>query len=268
MDSKMQASQRAIGASSDVAQLALSYYFDRTYKGIYDEVTKQLYENIIVLACLAQISIDGAKRQYSIDPVEEIKRIRKLPCMKKDKDYPRFIEYAKPVPMTKNGIQRDYEDIIKDKDKQRSRIDDSIVCPMNWVEECLDQIQNTPLSKTIPTSEFFAWEKGSANPRHMGKIRKIVEEYSEWLMNHGNLIIDGDKETFESYYSNTEEVIEKIKGIKISKITMNHLIGSCLGVEGRINKRSMYKKASKYTRNMLGLLYRSNKDMFLSCWRS
>lgn len=53
MDSKMQASQRAIGGSSDTAQLALSYYADRIYKGINDEETQQIYENIIILAVLA-----------------------------------------------------------------------------------------------------------------------------------------------------------------------------------------------------------------------
>ena len=53
MDSKMQSAQKAIGGASDTAQLALSYYYDRIEKGIDDEVTKQLYENVCILAVLA-----------------------------------------------------------------------------------------------------------------------------------------------------------------------------------------------------------------------
>lgn len=266
MDSKMQASQRAIGGSSDTAQLALSYYADRIYKGINDEETQQIYENIIILAVLAQISIDGCKRLYSVDPTEEIKRIRRQPCMKKEKDYPRFMEYTHTIPMTKNGANRDYEDISKDRKKLRNRIDPTIVCPMNWMEECLDKIQMAPYSKSIPTSDFFVWEKGRANSRHLGKVRKIVEEYADWVKHRAPSLVESNNETMNEYFVRSTGVIEAIKGVHISKVTMNHLIGSCLGVDKTIPKKKIYKKASKYTRKMLNLLYKANRDMFLSCW--
>ena len=53
MDVIMANAQKAIGGSSDTAQLALSYYFDNVYKGINDEDTKQYYENFVILAVLA-----------------------------------------------------------------------------------------------------------------------------------------------------------------------------------------------------------------------
>ena len=53
MDVSLQGAQKDIGGSSDTAQLCISYYFDRISKGINDEVTKQYYDNAIILAVLA-----------------------------------------------------------------------------------------------------------------------------------------------------------------------------------------------------------------------
>lgn len=53
MDSSMQTAQKNIGGSSDSAQLALSYYFDRISRGVTDGVTKELYDNTVILAVLA-----------------------------------------------------------------------------------------------------------------------------------------------------------------------------------------------------------------------
>ena len=53
MDIAMQGTQKAIGGSSDTAQLALSYYFNNVYHGINNEDTKQYYDNFVILAVLA-----------------------------------------------------------------------------------------------------------------------------------------------------------------------------------------------------------------------
>lgn len=269
MDSKMQASQRAIGGSSDLAQLALSYYADRIYKGINDEETQQIYENIITLAVLAQIAIDGCKRVYSVDPTEEIKRIRRQKCMKREKDYPRFMEYTHSIALTKNGINRDPEDIRKEKERLRKRIDKTIICPMNWMEETLDNIKSANYSKTIPTEDIFIWEKGRANSYHVSKLRQLVEEYSNWVKQKSpSLIDDNNEDILMEYYLKNEEIISNIKKVKMSRITMNHLIGSCLGIDNRIPKKYRYQQASKYTRKMLNLLYKADKEMFLSFWKT
>lgn len=188
--------------------------------------------------------------------------------MKREKDYPRFMEYTHSIPMTKNGLNRDYEDITNDKKKLVNRIDRSIVCPMNWMEEYLDDIQSAPYSRAIPTESFFVWEPGKANSRHLGKVRKIVEEYSDWVKQKGPLLVESNNDVMNEYFVRSSSVIEEIKGVHISKITMNHLIASCLGIEKTIPKKKVYKKASKYTRKMLNLLYKSNQEMFLSCWKS
>ena len=53
MDNIFQHAQKAIGGSSDTAQLALSYYFNNVYKGIYNEDTKNYYDIFVILAVLA-----------------------------------------------------------------------------------------------------------------------------------------------------------------------------------------------------------------------
>lgn len=191
-----------------------------------------------------------------------------MPCMKREKDYPRFMEFTHTIPMTKNGSNRDYEDIIKDKQKLNNRIDKSIVCPMNWMEEFLDKIQAAPYLKSIPTEDFFVWEKGRANSRHLGKVRRIVEEYADWVRQMAPLLIESNNEAMNEYFVKSSAVIDELKGVHISKVTMNHLIASCLGIDKTIPKKKLYKKASRYTRKMLNLLYKANREMFLSCWKT
>jgi hypothetical protein len=50
MDSMMQTAQKAIGGSSDSAQLAQSYFWSKKAKGEFDQ---ELYHNIVILAVLA-----------------------------------------------------------------------------------------------------------------------------------------------------------------------------------------------------------------------
>lgn len=53
MDTYMQGAQKQIGGSSDSAQLAQSYMWDKIAKGELDDEYKQLYENVVILAVLA-----------------------------------------------------------------------------------------------------------------------------------------------------------------------------------------------------------------------
>ena len=53
MDSKMQAAQKAIGGSSDSAQLSQSYMWSKIACGEYDDEYWQLYDNTVILAVLA-----------------------------------------------------------------------------------------------------------------------------------------------------------------------------------------------------------------------
>jgi len=75
--------------------------------------------------------------------------------MNKKKDYPKFMKWTHEVPLTKNGKERPREDIEQEKEKIAKRIDNTIICPMNWLEECLDRIQGVSRNDFVETYEYL-----------------------------------------------------------------------------------------------------------------
>lgn len=262
MDSAMQGAQKAIGGSSDTAQLAQSYYWSKLAHGEDDEEVAQYYQNTIILAVLQQVQIDGCKKTFDVDANEEILRIRNQPCMNKDCDFPKFIQYTREVPLTKNGKDRPYEEVRKEKHKIRSRIDPDIICPMNWMEEELDKIQGSPRSDVVPTGDYFIWRKGHGESRRIGKARALIQEYDAWVKsNYQNL---QDEECYWMLIIKTQEILENIRQLNLSQISINHMIASCLEVDDyHINTKYKRKDAPKYIRKTLNFLYKANPKAFL-----
>lgn len=267
MDSAMQNAQKAIGGSSDSAQLSQSYYWTKVANGEDDAEKQQLYENTVILSVCAQLSIDGCKKVFAVNVNDDIQRIRSQPCMNRQRDYPEFMKWTAKIPVTKNGKERPYEDIKKDKLRVANRIDDTLVCPMNYLQQSLDKIQGSTRTEDIPTSDYFIKKPGRVNSRHIGKVRKIVEEYDAWARVNVESIdsyYDIGEDPYAIFKQKTEEVINTLRGIDVSDITMNRLIGAAIGIDNRINTNSQYKAVSKYTRKMLNMMYRVDKSKFLS----
>lgn len=260
MDSKMQQAQKAIGGSSDSAQLAQSYYWDKVAKGIDDDEKRELYENIIILAVIAQVSIDGCKKEYAVDPTVEIARIRAMPCMKRKADYPLFMKYTREITTTKNGKERSRKEVKADKDRLARRIDQDIVCPMNWLQSALNKIQGVSERGVVSTKDFFVHMIGKANQYQLSNIRKIVEDYDRYVQYHQ---FQTD-EQIEDLIIKTETMLAKMKEIKINNIlVINRLIATALGVEWRTGSNRLAKNASKHAKQMLNILYRYDKEKFL-----
>ena len=246
----MQSAQKAIGGSSDTAQLSQSYYWNQLARGINNEDTRQYYENTVILAVEAQIAIDGCKRLYSVNVNDEIQRIRGQRCMKRDKDYPAFMKWTNEVPITKNGRERSVADIKKDKEKIKNRIDSEIICPMNWLEESLNKIQGASRRNVIETHKFLT-DKPIGKPKatQMSKIRKIVEEYDGYAKHYMWAI--NNEELMLPLLEKIDETTDKISSMYLSQATVYRLIETSLGVEGGTRLDNIYKKATKYTRKML-----------------
>ena len=67
IDNGLAAAQGAIGESSNLAQLCLTYTYNFTGE------LKEKYEGFVaILSVLAQVAIDNAKRKYDIDLIDEI----------------------------------------------------------------------------------------------------------------------------------------------------------------------------------------------------
>ena len=281
MDNKFSGSQMGIGWSSNLAQLAMTYYWTEMAKDEPDEnKLKELYDNFVILSVLAQLIIDGCKRTYEINGEEEIKRISKLPCMHLAKtievddnkfktikcDFPEFMKYTREIPYTKDGKELPYETVSKNKKKLRSRINTDLQCPMNWLEEWLDKIQNISSTNTIPTKEFFIKMQGRPNDKQMSAIMSLVKEYDDCVKSSNATPPKTDDEYVFTIIEKANIILEKLQSINVRNVlTINRLIEVALGLSSEIgvSYRRKYNPA-KYTRKLLNLLYKTNKDRFLA----
>lgn len=282
MDNKFSRSRMGIGYSSNLAQLAMTYYWTELKKDNPDMCKlKELYDNFIILSVLAQVIIDGCKREYEIDGNKEIDRISKLQSMtikkecgevksgkvKKMKyDFPEFMKYTREIKYTKDGKELSQEEVSEKKDKLKNRINTELICPMNWLEKCLDKIQNASTSETVDTSKFFIKMKGETNRRQMTKIMKVIEDYDSSIKKaKAKNTMDNDE--FAEFLKNEHEnVINELSKIKVRNIvTINRLIELALGIscETGASKKRTYNP-EKYTRKILNLLYKLDKDRFLA----
>lgn len=125
-------SRIGIGYSSNLAQLAMTYYWSELQSDNPDpKRLDELSDNFVILSVLAQVIIDSCKRLYEIDGVKEIDRISKLPCMSMKKevidkngnvktvkcDFPQFMQYTREIKTTKDGKELPFEDIDESRNK-------------------------------------------------------------------------------------------------------------------------------------------------------
>lgn len=280
MDNKFSGSQMGIGWSSNLAQLAMTYYWTELNKeNPNDELLNEYYDNFVILSVLAQVEIDSCKRLYEIDSRDEIKRISQLPSMVMTKtitgkngncktikcDFPEFMKYTREVKYTKDGKELSYDIISKNKSKLNNRINYDLECPMNWLQEHLNKIQGASTAKTIPTKEFFIKMKGEGNRRQMSKIRALVELYDREIRNYMIFYHNENESSMFYLVDVSREILEQLSKIKIGNvITINRLIETALGLETNNNKSLFYKDSQKYTRKTLNLLYKMDKNKFLN----
>lgn len=276
MDNKFSGSRMSIGWSSNLAQLSMTYYWTELAKEKPNEnLLQEYYDNFVILSVLAQVAIDSCKRIYEIDAEVEIKRISKLPSMQMKRithdkngkakyiqcDYPKFMKYTKEIKLTKDGKEISSDIILENKQKLKKRINKNLICPMNWLNEYLDKIQNAPNTKATPINDFFIKMNGESNRRQISKICKLVDEYDRY-MKHYSILSSGGIDVINQMIEITDEILEKLKKIKISNlITINRLIETAFGIE--TNNNLFYKHNQRYSRRMLNLLYKANKHNFL-----
>lgn len=260
MDNIFAKSKRRIGESSNLAQLALTYY--------WSSPSQELYDNFAILSVLAQIIIDGCKRVYEVDAISEIERIKKMHCMvRKNKfgkvtDFPLFMKYTKEVPVTKNNKPISIEKITNKRNSIKKRIDTTLICPMNWLQNWLDKIQGSNRSNTIPTEDFFIKIKGRANPYQITKISKLVSDYDLFIKSHCDQLFNED--FILEFEKVTSQFYDSISKIKIGNIaTINKLIRIALSIDVEDETTGKRHPSVKYSRRLLNTLYKSNKEKFL-----
>ena len=278
MDNKFSGSQMGIGWSSNLAQLAMTYYWTESAKENPDEnKLEELYDNFVILSVLAQVIIDGCKRVYEIDGEDEIKRISQLPCMSLTKeiqedgkvknikcDFPEFMKYTREIKYTKDGKELSSDIVNKNKAKLRNRINYDLQCPMNWLQEWLDKIQNISSANSVPTRSFFIKMSGYGDRRQMSKIRHLIEIYDGYVKQCA-VSNNKDDDMFSTAIDISNEILDRLLKMKIGNVvTINRLIETSLGLEVNNNRSLFYKDSQKYTRKMLNMLYKMDKNKFLN----
>ena len=260
MDIQMAKSKRGIGESSNLAQLALSYYWTELRKEESDTL-QDLHDNFIILAVLAQVIIDSSKRSYEVDSIEEIARIKRMPCML-NSEFPSFMKYTKEVPTTKNGNPLDYEIVKTEREKIANRVNADIVCPMNWLQDCLNKIQMAPRSAVIPTKDFFLRKSGIGSKYYNNKILKLAEEFNNYTKSNWNKL--RDEEFYDGYSKKAKEFYDAVAKVHTKNpVAINRLIEVALNLDMTKNLSKFRKAAPSLCRKILNALYKADPAKFL-----
>lgn len=184
IDNNLSHSQLAIGESSNLAQLALTYTYN------YDD---QKYKDYVcILSVLAQVSIDSAKRRYDIDISNEIRRIKRDMNIQ-EYGYPKFWLNIR------SGFNKD-------------KINYDLSCPMNELSNV--RFKGVSVRKgVLPISHFLNKYEVKGSRRGSRKVEKIIEKYSlELLASQFS-----DEDEYLLLRSDFDEMIEDIKRVHMSK---------------------------------------------------
>lgn len=184
IDNNLSHSQLAIGESSNLAQLALTYTYN------YDD---QKYKDYVcILSVLAQVSIDSAKRRYDIDIANEIRRIKRDMNIQ-EYGYPKFWLNIR------SGFNKD-------------KINYDLSCPMNELSNV--RFKGVSVKKgVLPISHFLNTYEVKGSRRGSRKVEKIIEKYSLELL--ASQLSDEDE--YLLLRSDFDEMIEDIKRVHMSK---------------------------------------------------
>lgn len=246
IDNNLAKAKYDIGLSSNLAQLAMSWY--------WKDNTKELADIVCIMSVIAQCSIDNSKRLYRVDIAKEIKRISELDSMKhtttnsKDNEIkakPNFWKYVSSKVNTDSLINCD--------------------CPMNYLQDVLDnQIKVASKYKdTVYNIKFLETIPGKANDKQVTRVEEVLKKLDDAVKEHNDKVASGEILEDEDKWNEEQQVMQKdvvkyISGLKLKEKTVSILIAKALSKNG-MNK--------KYKRKLLNALYRSHKELFLNCFK-
>ena len=238
MDNTISSAQYAIGNASNIAQLALSHYYDGRCR------SRELEDVFIICSVLAQVAIDGCKREFDIKVNSELQRLSVLPCMQPEdgKKYPVF--YAER--------QRQKGYAIKDSEIRKFH------CPMEILSDIIEEnvVDMRKYRELVPHTcslgMVFRYQTDrSRDSKQYKKIISIVQEYDREVDKL-------DREKWDYSWKRMvlfDECITKLKNLTINKSTMSSLIAYAFANNGDIRDR------------LLTVLYDKDSKLFLSCFK-
>lgn len=249
IDSNLQSAQLAIGESSNMAQICLTYTYN------FEDTKYSDY--VCILSVLAQVAIDNAKRSFDVSLPDEIARIKRDMDIKKN-GYPKFWL----------GIRPNFN---------RKRINNKLVCPMNYIYD-LKIKKHHSTETTLPMLDFFIKHSSNLNRRQSKKVEELIQNYSIDLLNYriqsDNFdSINSSQDTARLILqSDFDQLIEDIKGIYISNNyadLMSWLIDRAFLITPgvRRNTDTIASNTNKNKAILMKTLYSISPNVFLSCFK-
>ena len=265
VDNALAAAQLAIGESSNIAQLALTYTYN------YSDQKYQDY--VCILSVLAQIAIDNAKRKSDIDLTREISIIKSDLEIDK-KGLPLFWQLTKKDKMKCSNPDEKIRRNKISKDKIRSRINSNISCPMNYLYGLeLNKYRNA--DSTLPMKDFFIKHKLDFHHRIARKVEEFIEKYAkelqDFIINHDGINWEDDKGEYYLLRSDYDNLINDLRMLNLGKKyagLMSWLINRAFLITPEIksNINVMKSDVNKNKAILMKTLYDVDKDVFLSCF--
>lgn len=260
VDNGLAASQLAIGESSNLAQICLTY--------TYNFPDKKYDDYVCILAVLAQVAVDSSKRRFDIDINAEIRRIRKDMDIEKN-GLPNFWMLTKRDKRKVRNDKERRERDIKNKQRIREHINNNLVCPMNYLFD-LEFDRTKYDTEPLPMSDFWIDHKQNVDRRKSREVEKLIEKYSLDLYSY-NISHGKEPNDYLLLMDQFDELIVDIRRIYISKNylgMMSWLINRAfeIGAGVRRNKKGMNSSLSKNRALLLKVLYVVSPDVFLQCF--
>lgn len=241
IDSMLCKAQRAIGESSNLAQIALSY--------TYTFNNEQLNDFVCILSVLAQVAIDSAKRPFQVDVSAEIQRIKQAMNVK-EIGYPSFWKRIHP-------------EIDNDK------INYKLVCPMNKLSSF--KMTTVEASPTLYDINDFVIDYKWGDSRSAKSVIALADEYRK-LKVCCCLTEDFGHDDYNSVLLFMGDEYDAL--IKILQKT--YLSGNAKGLMSILIREAFKNgKTPEEQRiinlrrtSLLSMLYKGSPATFLSCFKS
>ena len=246
VDDNLMASQLAIGESSNLAQIALSYTFNKD--------SSELNDAVCILSVLAQCAIDNAKRKYDIDITEEIKLIKRKIDIPHN-GYPSFWSVIRPE------FKRA---------KNKSKLNRELKCPMNYIYRI--KLPKYVPNNMLPMEHFFIkheFDSDRSSLRKSKKVEQLIEKYSLRLLLASQ---SNETDNYDLMMILQEDFDKLIESIRTTYISNNYvgLISRLIDRAFRITpnfSRHSNANTSSNKALLLKTLYKVNSKAFLRCFK-
>lgn len=261
IDNTLASYQRAIGESSNLAQIAQTYS--------YNTEDEALDDYACVLAVVAQIAIDSAKRKFDVDVLSEIGRIRS-DLNVDEYGYPEFYEGVQNKKLVGVNMRNPYKD---PKRFDFNKVNRDLKCPMNCVTQI--EIGKRDWTNSISITDMFVPHKLDNNDirRKSYKVEKMIEKYGLEVTDM-RIIERVDPEYYEVkdawllLQDDFENLIEDIREAKLSHNYQGLMYWlMCRSFTAPyVKKPNLQTRLNKNRPVLLSVLYAVNPKAFLECF--